>query len=578
MSDTEKIKEKRKLWQEKVLDPALKRFRLDENPTKFYTPVEIEGFDFLEKVGFPGTYPYTAGVYPTLPYAVVATKGSMPSARGLVRAARYSGYGTPEDTRDYYKMMQSRGLRAGPNLALDLPTQCGYDSDNPVVRGEVGKVGVCVDTLRDFEVIYENYTGDLDLDKIASNFTINAPANIIIAFYASVGEKRGIPLEKLRATPQNDILKEFVARGTYIFPPRPSMRMFRDSLVFITKYMPNVNITSIGGYHIREAGATRTQDLAFSMAIGIAYLEEGVRAGLDIDSFAPKFTFNAFGGSMELFKEVALQRAARRMWARILKEKFNARDPRSMLIRQSLGAHIGCSSTTAQRPLNNVTRGVVGGIASALSGHPPGVFPPYDEPLGLGWSLEASQLAEDAGRILQYEAKLTEVIDPLAGSYYVEYLTDQIEDEAWNELGKIESMGGAVAAIESGYMQREVSRSAHERQRRIEKGEELVVGVNCFTDESELEVETSRVVPHPYDEEKRERAEELQIAALTKLKRSRDNRYVGELLRDLKMAAKREEENLLPRFIECAEAYVTEQEMCDVLREVFGEWQEVAVF
>ncbi|MFZ5632975.1 MAG: methylmalonyl-CoA mutase family protein [Bacillota bacterium] len=578
MSDMEKIKEKRKLWQEKVMDPALKRFKLEKSPTEFYTPAEIEGFDFLAKVGFPGAYPYTAGIYPTLPYAVVATKGSLPSARGLVRAARYSGYGTPEDTRDYYKMMQSRGLRGGPNLAMDLPTQCGYDSDNPVARGEVGKVGVCVDTLRDFEVIYESYTGDLDLDKIASNFTINAPANIIIAFYAALAEKRGIPLEKLRATPQNDILKEFVARGTYIFPPRPSMRMFRDSAVFLTKYMPNVNITSIGGYHIREAGATRNQDLAFSMAIGIAYLQEGVRAGLDIDSFAPKFTFNAFGGSMELFKEVAFQRAARRMWARILKERFGARDPRSMLIRQPLGAHIGCSSTTAQRPLNNLTRAVVGAIASALSGYPPMAFPPYDEPLGLGWSLEASQLAEDAGRILQYEAKLTEVIDPLAGSYYVEYLTDQIEDEAWKELEKIESMGGAVAAIESGYMQREVSRSAHERQRRIEKGEELLVGVNCFTDESELEVETSRVIPHPYDEEKREQAEELQIASLTRLKRSRDNRYVGELLRGLKAAAKKEEENLVPRFIECAKAYVTEQEMCDVLREVFGEYQEVAMF
>lgn len=578
MPDMEKIRDKKNRWEEKTLKPALGKFKLKESPTRFYSPADMESFDFLEKVGFPGEYPFTAGIYPTLPYAVVATKGSLPSARGLVRAARYSGYGAPEDTRDYYKMMQSRGLRGGPNLAMDLPTQCGYDSDNPIVRGEVGKVGVCVDTLRDFEVIYESYTGDLDLDKIASNFTINAPANIIIAFYAALAEKRGIPVKKLRATPQNDILKEYIARGTYIFPPRQSMRMFRDSAVFLTKHMPNVNITSIGGYHIREAGATRKQDLAFSMAIGIAYLEEGVKAGLDIDSFAPKFTFNAFGGSMELFKEVAFQRAARRMWARILKEKFNAKDPRSMLIRQPLGAHIGCSSTTVQRPLNNLTRAVAGAIASALSGYPPMAFPPYDEPLGLGWSLEASQLSEDAGRILQYEAKLTEVIDPLAGSYYVEHLTDQIEEEAWQELDKIESMGGAVAAIENGYMQREVSQSAHERQKRIEKGEELIVGVNCFTGESELEVVTSRVIPHPYDEEKREQAEERQIINLTGLKRSRDNRYVGELLRNLQAAAKKEEENLIPIFIECAKAYVTEQEMCDVLRDVFGEYQEMAVF
>jgi len=578
MSDTGKIKEKRKLWEEKVLEPALKRFKLDESPTGFYTPADIEGFDFIKKVGFPGAYPFTAGIYPTLPYAVVGTKGSLPSAKGLVRAARYSGYGTPEDTRDYYKMMQSRGLRGGPNLAMDLPTQCGYDSDNPMVRGEVGKVGVSIDTLRDFEVIYESYTGNLDLDKIASNFTINAPSNMIIAFYVALAEKRGISMDKLRATPQNDILKEFVARGTYIFPPRPSMRMFRDSAVFFTKHMPNVNITSIGGYHIREAGATRNQDLAFSMAIGAAYLEEGVRAGLDIDSFAPKFTFNAFGGSMEMFKEVAFQRAARRMWARILKERFNAKDPRSMLIRQPLGAHIGCSSTTSQRPLNNLTRGVIGGIASALSGSPPMAFPPYDEPLGLGWSLEASQLAEDAGRIIQYEARLTDVVDPLAGSYYIEHLTDQIEEEAWKELEKIENMGGAVAAIENGYMQRGVSRSAHERQKRIESGEELVVGVNCFTDESELEVLTGRLIPHPYDEEKREQAEEQQIANLTGLKRSRDNRRVADLLRGLKIKAGKEEENLIPTLIECAKAYVSEQEMCDVLREVFGEYKEEAAF
>jgi methylmalonyl-CoA mutase N-terminal domain/subunit len=578
MAEIDKIKERKKMWEEKVLNPALKRFKLDRSPTEFYTPLEIEEFDFLKKVGFPGAYPFTAGAYPTLPYAVVATKGSLPSAQGLVRAARYSGYGTPEDTRDYYKMMQSRGLRGGPNLAMDLPTQCGFDSDNPVIRGEVGKVGVCIDSLKDFEIIYESYLGDLGLDRIASNFTINAPANIIMAFYIALAEKRGISPEKLRATPQNDILKEFVARGTYIFPPRPSMRMFRDSLVYFTKYMPNVNITSIGGYHIREGGATREQDLAFSMAIGIAYLQEGINAGLEIDSFAPKFTFNAFGGSMELFKEVAFQRAARRMWAKILKERFGAKDFRSMLIRQPLGAHIGCSSTTKQRPLNNLTRAVVGAVSSALSGSPPMAFPPYDEPLGLGWSLEAQQLSEDAGRILQYEAKLNEVVDPLAGSYYIESLTDEIESAAWQELDKIEKMGGAVVAIESGYMQREIARSAHERQQRIEKGEDLVVGVNCFTDESELEVATSRVVPHPYDEKKREEAEELQIAKLTELKRSRDNRQIGQLLRELKEKARKEEENLIPHFVECAKAYVTEQEMCDVLREVFGEYEPVSVF
>lgn len=573
MSDHEKIKEQKKFWEEVALKMALARFKMESSPSRFYTPLDVEGFDFLEKVGFPGLYPYTAGTYPLMPYTALTSKGALPAGKGLVRASRYSGYGTPEDTRDYYRGVQQRGGRGGPNLAFDLPTQIGYDSDNPLVRGEVGKVGVCVDTLKDFEIIYEAYQGDLNLDRIASNFTINAPANIIIAFYAALAEKRGVPLEKLRATPQNDILKEYVARGTYIFPPRPAMRLFRDSLTFLTKYMPNVNVTSIGGYHIREAGATRVQDLAFSMAIGAAYLQEGVNAGLPVDSFAPKFTFNAFGGSMEMFKEVAFQRAARRMWAKILKERFGAQDFRSMLIRQVLGAHIGCSSTTAQRPLNNLTRAVVGAIAGAMSGAPPIVYPPYDEPLGLGWSLEAQQLSEDASRILLFEAKLSEVIDPLAGSYYIEHLTDEIENAAWEELKKIDDMGGAVAAAENGYMQREIAKSAHERQQRIERQEDLVVGVNCFTDEKELDISINRIVPHPYDENKREEAEEKQIASLTELKRSRDGRLVTRLLGDLREKAKNETENLIPHMIECAKAYVSIQEMCDVLRDVFGEYE-----
>jgi methylmalonyl-CoA mutase N-terminal domain/subunit len=582
--DLEKIAERKKKWEEGPLKKAMSRFPyLKEPPTRFYTPLDIQKFDFLEKVGFPGEYPFTAGTYPTEPlaglakFAAMARKGTIPAAGGLTRAGMYSGYGRAEDTRDFYKQRISRGGRAGPNLAFDLPTQCGYDSDNPMVEGEVGKVGVCVDTLRDFEVIFEPYQGELDLDKIASNFTINAPANIFMAMYLALAEKRGIPMEKLRATPQNDILKEFIARGTYIFPPRPSMRLFRDSLVFIVKHLPNVNITSIGGYHIREAGATREQDLAFSMAIVIAYLQSGVDAGLEVDSFAPRFTFNAFGGSMELFKEIAFQRAARRMYARILQERFGAKDPRSMLIRQPITAHIGPSSTTLQRPLNNLIRTVVGAMAGALSGGPPAAFPPYDEPLGLGWSLEATQLMEDVGRILTCEAKMLEFSDPFAGSYCMETLTDEIEGAAWKELEKIEAMGGAVAAIENGYMQREIARSAHERQKRIEEGKDLIVGVNCFTGEQELEVTTSRLVPHPYDPGRRERAEKEQIASLKEVKRSRDNRAVAQLLRDLKEAAKKEEENLIPRFMECAKAYVTEQEMCDVLREIFGEYRAAAV-
>ena len=579
MDDLEKIKQRKEQWTEKNLKPTLKKFKFEESPTTFYTPVDTPDFDFMEKVGFPGEYPFTAGAYSTYPYtAGIKGGGTIQTAPGLRRAGRYSGYGTAEDTRDYYKQMAALGAKMGPNLAMDLPTQCGYDSDSPQVKGEVGKVGVAIDTLRDMEIIFEAFQGERELDRIASNFTINAPANIIIAMYLALAEKRGISWDKLRGTPQNDILKEFMARGTYIFPPRPSMRMFRDSVVFLTNNVPNMNIVSISSYHIREAGATPEQDLAFCLSDGIAYLQTGVDAGLDIDQFAPRCPFHAFGGSMDLFKEVALQRAARRMWAKIVKEKFGAKNQRSLILRQAGGAHISYADTTRQRPLNNLSRTVVGGIASALSGAPPNVAPPFDEPLGLGWSLEAIQLAEDAARILQYEAKLTKVIDPLAGSYYVESLTDELESAAWKEIEKIEGMGGAVAAVESGYMQGEIARSAYERQKRIERCEDFVVGVNCFTDESEIEVMVSRVVPHPYDPVKREEAERRQVQSLTEVKRARDNRRVAQLLNDLKAAAKKEEVNLFPNFVECAREYVSLQEMCDVLRDVFGEYDQPTFF
>jgi methylmalonyl-CoA mutase N-terminal domain/subunit len=427
------------------------------------------------------------------------------------------------------------------------------------------------------EVIFEAFSGENDIDRTASNFTINAPANIIMAMYIALADKRGIAREKLRATPQNDILKEFIARGTYIFPPRPSMRMFRDSLVFFTKHLPNVNITSIGGYHIREAGATREQDLAFSMAIGSAYLQEGVDAGLPVDAFAPRFTFVSFGGSMEFFKEIAFHRAARRMWAKLLKEKFGAKNERSMMLRIPYTAHCGRANCTVQRPLNNLVRSVVGGIAAALCAGPPNCNPPFDEPLGLGWSLEAIQLSEDAARILQYEARLVDVVDPLAGSYYVESLTDQIEDAAWAEFEKIQGTGGAVAAIENGYMQRELARSAYERQKRLEEGKDLIVGLNCFTGEGELEVATARLVAHPYDPQRREDAERRQVGTLKEVKRTRDNREVARLLKELERAAAKEERNLIPPIVECVKAYATLQEICDVLRGVFGEYRAAAL-
>ena len=577
-NDKKKIEVALQEWEEKVLYPRVKRFNLQESPTRFYTPLSIKHGNFLEKVGFPGQYPFTAGNQPFDFWQAYASEAARMGYRpdwGGGQVGKYGGFGTAADYRDYLKKMHSMGRKGGPNIAFDLPTQCGYDSDSPYAEGEVGRVGVAIDSFRDFQIIYEAYTGELDIDKVPSNFTINAPAAVIIAMYAALAKQRGIPLDKLRGTPQNDILKEFIARGTYIFPPRPSMRLFRDTCVFCTQYLRALNINSIGGYHMREAGASRIQDLAFSLANGIAYIQAGLEGGLAIDSFAPKFTFNAFGGSMEIYKEIALQRAARRMWARILKERFGAKDARSMLIRQPITAHIGCSSTTLQRPLNNLVRAVIGGMAAGMSGGIPGAFPPFDEPLGLGHSQEAVQLQLDATRIMIYETKVADVCDPWAGSYFMESLTDATEEEALAELEKIEKMGGAVAAIENGFMHRAVAKSAYERQKQIESKQEFVVGVNSFTGPNEIEVMINRVVEDTYDPELLRMAEERQKANLAQLKRERNDQAVKESLQTLKMSAQDEKENLMPSICACVEALATLQEICDVLREVFGEAQPV---
>ncbi len=565
-------------WKQNILDKRLKRFNLSKSPTRFYSPLANKNSDFLENVGFPGQYPFTAGSNPFdfwRAYAEDAAKmGYRPDWGGAGGVGKYGGFGTAEDYRDYLIRMHAMGRTGGPNMAFDLVTQCGYDSDSDYAEGEVGRVGVAIDSFRDFATIYEPYTGDLGIDKVPSNFTINAPAAIIIAMYAILADKRGIPLDKLRGTPQNDILKEFIARGTYIYPPEQSLRLFRDICVFCTRHMPKLNINSIGGYHIREAGATREQDLAFSMANAAAYIQAGIAGGLDVDSFAPKQTFNAFGGSMEIYQEIALQRAARRIYARMLKERFKAKNPRSMMIRQPITAHIGCVSTTLQRPLNNLTRAVVGGMAAGMSGGMPGVFPPYDEPLGLGHSQEAVQLQLDATRILIYEAKVADVNDPWAGSYFMESLTDDIEARATAEMEKIEKMGGAVAAIESGYMQKAVSKSAYEKQKQIERQEEFVVGVNCFNDDNEISVNVNREVEASYDPELLKSAEDRQQQKLKKLKRQRNSKAVSSALSALKAHAKDESVNLMVDICECVRNDVTLQEMCDVLREVFGEFQQ----
>ncbi|MFC2005730.1 methylmalonyl-CoA mutase [Chloroflexota bacterium] len=568
----DRIEAKKKEWEEGVLKRQLDRFGIEESPNKFYTPLDIKDHDFLAEEGFPGEYPYTADIYPS---SVPGTSGAGYGVSGpMARAGDYTGYGTAEDTRDFYKKLMGSHLRpGGPNLAFDLPTQCGHDSDDPVSLGEVGRVGVAVDTLRDMEIIYEPYVGPNDLDKIVSNFTINAPCNIIIAMYIALAEKRGIPLSKLRGTPQNDILKEFTARGTYIFPPKPSMRMERDSITYFTKHLPSMNILSICGYHMREAGGTAAQVLAFTLSHGMAYVQLGIDAGLDVDDFVHRLTFLNLGGGMKFFTEIALNRAARRMWAGIMKERFKAKNPRSLLYRPASAAFVGAVNTTMQRPLNNLTRSVIGGVMSALSGGRGDVRPRYDEPLGLGHSFEAYQLQRDATRIIQYEAELCDVIDPLAGSYYVEALTNKIEAEAWEIIKKIDAIGGAVAAIEEGFTQREIAKSSYQYQSAIERGEEVIVGVNKFTGEEELDIRVSRLVEHPYDPTKREEAEERQIANLTKIKKERSNQAVQSTLKQLHKAAQDENENLIPHILEAVKAYATIGEISDVLRAVFGEYE-----
>jgi methylmalonyl-CoA mutase N-terminal domain/subunit len=572
----EEIEKRRAEWEEKVLKKQLARFGVTESPQKFYTPLDIKGHDFLRDVGFPGQYPYTAGKYASLPPGVApAVGGGHASAGGgLVRAGRYSGYGTAEDTRDYYKFMIARGRVPGINLAFDLPTQCGYDSDAPEARGEVGKTGVAIDSLRDFEVLYEPFTGEADLDRINSAWTINPLANVILAMYIALAKKRGVPITKLNCTPQNDILKECVSRGTHIFPLKPAMRLIRDTIVFGVEEMPGLRPVSINGHHPREAGASREQVLGFHLAFGIAYTQLGIDAGLDIDQVAPRITFNDSSGSLEMFKEIAYLRAARRMWAKIMKDRFGAKDPRSMIYRDVGGCMMGHDNCTVQRPLNNLMRSVIGGVAEALSGYVPTCYPPFDEALGLGHSMEAIQLEQDAARIIMFEARLCDVADPLAGSYYIEYLTDELEKAGWEIINKIDQMGGMVAAIESGWLDREIAKSAYEHQKAVESGEKIVVGVNKFIGEGELEININRLVPDPYDPKKRARAEELQIANLNKVRKERDNQAVKAALKRVKEAAQDETANTIPPLVEAVEAYATVGEITNTLKEVFGTYQE----
>lgn len=508
-----------------------------------YTPLDLEGFDYERDLGFPGEYPYTRGVQPTM-------------YRGRLWTMRmYAGFATAEESNKRYRYLIANG-GSGLSVAFDLPTQIGYDSDDKMAEGEIGKVGVAVDTLKDMEILFDQ----IDLGKVSTSMTINAPASVLLAMYIAVAEKQGVPASALRGTIQNDILKEYSARGTYIFPVKPSMRLITNIFEYCSKNVPKWNTISISGYHIREAGSTAAQEIAFTIADGIAYIEAALKAGMHIDEFAPRLSFfwNAHNNVLE---EVAKFRASRRLWATILKERFHAEEEKSMKLRfhtQTAG-----SMLTAQQPNNNIVRVALQTAAAVMGGTQSLHTNSRDEALALP-TTESVTIALRTQQIVAYESGLADVVDPLGGSYYVEAMTNAIEAEAKEYIRKIDEMGGAVEAIDKGYIQKEIQDSAYAWQMAVESGEKTIVGVNKFTMEEPpveglLKVDSS--------------AGEFQKNKLAKVKAERDNAKVQEELKKLEVAAADEEVNLMPVILDCVRAYCSLGEICGVLRKVFGEYK-----
>ncbi len=533
-----------------ILEPVLRRYpeRRDRLETcsgieveRVYTPKEAE-IDYVEDLGFPGQYPFTRGVYPTM-------------YRGRLWTMRqYAGYATAAESNRRYKYLLSQG-QTGLSVAFDLPTQIGYDSDHPLAEGEVGKVGVAIDSLEDMEVLFEG----IPLDKVSTSMTINAPASILLTMYIAVAKKQGIDPQVLRGTIQNDILKEYVARGTYIFPPQPSMRIITDIFSYCKENLPRWNTISISGYHIREAGATAVQEVAFTLANAIAYVEAAIKAGLNVDEFAGRISF-FFNAHNDFLEEVAKFRAARRQWAKIMKERFGARKPRSWMLRFHTQT-AGCT-LTAQQPDNNVVRVTLQALAAVLGGTQSLHTNSRDEALSLPTE-KSVEIALRTQQIIAHESGVANTIDPLAGSYYVEALTNEIERSAQKHIEKIDGMGGALAAIERGFIQREIQESAYRYQRAVEQGEQIVVGINEFVVQEKTTWRRLKVDPV---------VRKRQIERLHALRERRDGERVQNLLTRLRDTAQGQG-NLLPIILACVEAYATLGEICGVLREVFGEYK-----
>jgi methylmalonyl-CoA mutase N-terminal domain/subunit len=527
----------------------MERFITVSNQTikSLYSPLDICEGRFSEKIGFPGRYPFTRGIHPNM-------------YRGRLWTMRmFAGMGTAEETNERFRYLLSQG-QTGLSTAFDMPTLMGRDSDDPLSRGEVGKCGVAVDTLADMEIIFKG----IPLDQVTTSMTINPPASILLAMYIAVAEKQGVPKEKLGGTIQNDMLKEFIAQKTFMLPLRPSMRLIVDTIEYCTREVPRWNPISISGYHIREAGSTAVQELAFTLADGIAYVEATIERGLHVDEFAPRLSF-FFNAHIDLFEEIAKYRAARRLWARIMKERFGARDPRSWRLRFHTQT-AGCS-LTAQQPYNNIIRTTIEALAAVLGGTQSLHTNSLDEVLALP-SQEAVTIALRTQQILAEETGVANTIDPLAGSYFVEALTDQMEEQAMEYIKKIDELGGMVRAIELGFPQKEIADAAYTFQRQVDSGERVIVGVNKYVTPEELPVEILRID---------DAVEREQLRRLQEIKRTRNNAMVRERLKALADAS-RGEENLMPYILDAVKAYATLQEICDVWREIFGEYRDPGDF
>jgi len=548
-----KASQKRQRWEEEILKPSLERFpeRKEEFTTssgillnRVYSPEDLD-IDYLTDIGFPGEYPFTRGVQATM-------------YRGRLWTMRqYAGYATAQETNARFRYLLGQG-QTGLSVAFDLPTQIGYDADNSISAGEVGKVGVSISSLEDMEILFN----EISLNKVSTSMTINAPAAILLAMYIALAKKQNVELKDLRGTIQNDIIKEYVARGTYIFPPEPSMRLITDVFRFCEKETPRWNTISISGYHIREAGSTAVQEVAFTLSNGIAYVQAAIDSGLDVDSFAKKLSF-FFSAHNNFLEEIAKFRAARRLWARIMKERFAAQEEGSCKLRfhtQTAG-----STLTVQQSYNNVVRVTLQALAAVLGGTQSLHTNSMDEALWLPTE-EAVQVALRTQQIIAYESGVANTIDPAAGSFLIEKLTNEIEERALDYIQRIDEMGGALAAVEAGFMQAEIQKSAYQHQRQVESNQEIVVGVNAYCMDEDIKPKKLKVDPAVEAEQRRR---------LEQYRQKRDESKVQELSSSLENAA-RGNDNLVPVFITCVENQLTLGEICTILRDVWGEYKPPA--